>query len=66
MHIIGSTVLVIWLILGAVAAGARSEYTNPPVNCSQVGTVAVTILAGPLNWLGLNPRISCHLPPPSK
>jgi hypothetical protein len=66
MHIIGSTVLIVWLILGAIAAGARGDYTNPPANCSQVGTAAVTILAGPLNWLGVNPKISCHLPPPSK
>ena len=66
MHIIGSFVLILWLILGAIAAGQRGDYTNPPANCSQVGTVAVTILAGPLNWLGVNPMISCHLPPPSK
>jgi hypothetical protein len=66
MHIIGSLVLILWLILGAVAAGQRHDYTNPPTNCSQVGTVAVTILAGPLNYVGVNPRISCQLPPPSK
>ena len=66
MHIIGSFVLILWLILGAIAAGQRGDYTGPPANCSQAGTVAVTILAGPLNWLGVNPKISCHLPPPSK
>lgn len=66
MHIIGSFVLILWLILGAIAAGQRGDYTNPPANCSQVGTAAVTILAGPLNWLGVNPKISCHLPPPSQ
>jgi hypothetical protein len=66
MHIIGSVVLILWLILGAIAAGERGDYTNPPANCSQVGTAAVTILVGPLNWLGVNPKISCQLPPPSK
>jgi len=66
MHIIGSFVLVLWLVLGAVAAGQRGDYTHPPANCSQVGTVAVTILAGPLNYVGVNPKISCHLPPPSQ
>jgi hypothetical protein len=66
MHIIGSFVFILWLILGAIAAGQRGDYTNPPANCSQVGTAAVTILAGPLNWVGVNPKISCHLPPPSK
>jgi hypothetical protein len=66
MHIIGSFVLVLWLILGAIAAGQRGDYTRPPANCSQVGTVAVTILAGPLNYMGVNPKISCKLPPPSQ
>jgi len=31
-----------------------------------ISGVAVTILAGLLNWLGVNPKISCRLPPPSK
>lgn len=67
MHYIGSLVLVLWLIIGAVAAGQRHEYSGPPANCNQAATVAVTILAGPLNYLGVNPRISCrHLPQPSK
>lgn len=66
MHIIGTFVLILWLIFGAVAAGQRHDYTHPPTNCSQVGTIAVTIIAGPLNYVGVNPKISCHLPPPSK
>jgi len=28
--------------------------------------VAVTILAGPLNYVGVDPKISCHVPQPSK
>jgi hypothetical protein len=67
MHYIGSVVLVVWLVIGAVAAGQRHEYSSPPANCSQAATIGVTILAGPLNYLGVNPRISCHhLPQPSK
>ena len=49
MHYIGSLVLILWLIIGAVAAGQRHDYTRPPANCSQAATIAVTILAGPLN-----------------
>jgi len=26
----------------------------------------VTIIAGPLNYLGVNPKISCTVPQPSK
>jgi hypothetical protein len=66
MHIIGSLVLIVWLAFGAIAAGDRHEYTRPPTNCSQIGTIGVTILAGPLNYAGVDPKISCHLPPPSK
>ena len=67
MHYIGSLVLILWLIIGAVAAGQRHDYTRPPANCSQAATIAVTIFAGPLNYLGVNPKISCsHLPQPSK
>jgi len=26
----------------------------------------VTILAGPLNYVGVNPRLHCHVPRPSR
>ena len=61
----GTLLLVIWLIIGAIAAGQRHDYTSPPANCNQAATIAVTILAGPLNYLGVDPKISCHLPQPS-
>ncbi len=67
MHIIGTFVLIVWLVIGAVAAGQRHEYTRPPANCNQAATIVVTIFAGPLNYLGVNPKINCHsLPRPSK
>jgi hypothetical protein len=57
---------VIWLIIGAVAAGQRSYYSRAATNCADVGTILVTILAGPLNYVGANPQISCSIPQPSK
>ena len=33
---------------------------------SGAGTIAVTILAGPLNYFGANPKVACKLPQPSK
>lgn len=67
MHFFGSLVLILWLIIGAVAAGQRHDYTRPPATCNQTATTAVTIIAGPLNYLGVNPKISCrHLPQPSR
>jgi hypothetical protein len=63
---LGSVLLVVWLIIGAVAAGQRNYYTQSSENCAGAGTIIVTILAGPLNYVGANPKVSCHLPQPSK
>jgi carbon starvation protein CstA len=63
---IGTLVLILWLIVGAIAAGQRHDYTSPPKNCNQAATAAVTIVAGPLNYIGVDPKISCRLPQPSK
>jgi hypothetical protein len=63
---IGSVLLVIWLIIGAVAAGQRHYFNGSNTNCAKVGTIALTIAAGPLNYVGVNPKISCKTPQPSK
>ena len=63
---ITTAVVLIWLIIGAIAAGQRDYYTDSPKNCSQAGTILVTILAGPLNYIGVNPKISCETPEPSQ
>jgi hypothetical protein len=64
MHI-GSLLLVVWLVIGVIAANQRGDY-NHPVNCTTFSTAAVTILAGPLNYVGVNPYITCNTPHPSK
>jgi hypothetical protein len=61
---IGSIILAVWLIIGAIAGAQRHYYSGPSVTCAKAGTIVVTILAGPLNYLGVNPKISC--PKPSK
>ena len=64
MHL-GSVLLIVWLVVGGFAAGQRGEYHGTMANCSKTSTTAVTILAGPLNYLGVNPRIHCTAPQPS-
>lgn len=64
MKIVGILV-VIWLAIGAVAAGQRGYYGSSPQNCAVASTIAVTIVVGPLNYLGVNPKITCKLPQPS-
>lgn len=63
---IGSIILVVWLIIGAIAGGQRHYYSSSNANCAKAGTIAVTILAGPLNYFGVNPKIKCQLPQPSQ
>lgn len=57
--------LIIWLAIGAAAAGQRGYFGGLPDSCAQAGTVAVTIIAGPLNYTGLNPKVACEIPTPS-
>jgi hypothetical protein len=61
---IGGVILAIWLIIGAVAAGQRGYFDGGQANCAKAGTIAVTIIAGPLNYVGVNPKVHC--PQPSK
>jgi hypothetical protein len=61
---LGVLVLVIWFIIGAIA-GQRGYYGSSSASCAGAGTVIATIAAGPLNYLGVNPKVSCHLPSPS-
>lgn len=59
-----SIALVVWFIIGAIAAGQRGYFTSDRTNCAAVTTIVVTILAGPLNYAGVNPKEHC--PQPSK
>ena len=65
MRRIGTLVVVIWLIIGVVAA-QRNYFASSKANCAKLGTIAVTIVAGPLNYAGVNPKVKCHVPKPSK
>jgi hypothetical protein len=62
----GATLLVVWLIIGAIAAGQRGYYSSSRASCAKAGTVFVTIVAGPLNYVGANPKVSCEVPQPSQ
>lgn len=62
---IGTALLVIWLLIGVAAAAQRDYFSGSAANCAKVGTIAATIIAGPLNYAGVNPKIRCRLPQPS-
>jgi len=63
---IGAVVVIVWLIIGVLAAGQRHYFSGSDASCAKAGTIAVTIIAGPLNYVGVNPKVKCSVPQPSK
>ena len=60
---IASVVLAVWLVIGAIAGAQRHYYSESSMTCAKGGTIVVTILAGPLNYVGgVNPRVACPKP----
>jgi hypothetical protein len=57
---IGAVLVLVWLVIGAIAAGQRNYYSESSANCAGAGTIVATIAAGPLNYAGANPKVSCH------
>ena len=59
--------VVVWLIFGVVAAAQRGYFGDDrDVNCKTASDTVLTVLAGPLNYLGVNPKVKCDVPEPSK
>lgn len=57
---IGAVLVLVWLVIGVIAAGQRNYYTESTENCAGAGTIVATIAAGPLNYAGANPKVSCR------
>ncbi len=52
--------VTVWLLIGVLAAWQRNDFTSASVNCSGAGTIVVTAVFGPANYLGANPKLTCH------
>ncbi|MCU1587090.1 MAG: Uncharacterized protein JWN31_583 [Frankiales bacterium] len=64
---IGSLLVVLWLVIGIIACVQRGYFKGNDQTCAHTGTIVVTVIAGPLNYLGANPKVrNCQLPQPSK
>jgi hypothetical protein len=61
----GVVLVIVWLVIGAIAAGQRNYFSGSSTSCAKTGTIAVTIIAGPLNYVGVNPKVKCSTPQPS-
>ncbi len=60
-------VILVWLVIGVVAAAQRGYFGDDrDVNCKTFSDTALTIVAGPLNYAGANPKVKCEVPEPSK
>lgn len=60
-------IVVVWLIIGVVAAVQRGYFSNDrDVSCKTASDTVLTVVAGPLNYLGVNPKVKCNVPQPSR
>ena len=62
---LAAIIVVAWLIIGIAATVQRGYLKSNNATCAGTGTVAGTIVVGPLNYVGVNPKITCHVPKPS-
>jgi hypothetical protein len=62
-------IVVLWLLIGVLAAFQRGYFGgDSDVSCKEFGDTALTIVAGPLNYVGANPKVDCDkvdVPEPS-
>ena len=59
--------LLVWLLIGVLAAYQRGYFgEDRAVNCRTFGDTSLTVLAGPLNYFGVNPKVQCDAPQPER
>ncbi len=59
-------IILVWLVIGVIAAVQRGYFGGSDTNCAKVSSTIVTIISGPLNYVGVNPKIDCTIPQPSQ
>jgi hypothetical protein len=53
-------VVIIWFVLGSASAHDRGYFdASYPHTCDRVGSAALTVVSGPLNYAGRNPHAYC-------
>lgn len=70
MRLLIGLLVIAWFVIGAIAAAQRGYFgDDEDVSCKEVSDTALTIVAGPLNYAGVNPKVECdtpELPEPSE
>jgi hypothetical protein len=54
--LLGAVVLV-WLLIGVFASWQLHYFEDSPPDCAAAGTIALTVIAGPLNYGVVNPKV---------
>ena len=63
MKLIIGVLVVVWLVVGAAAAAQRGYFgSDKDVDCKSGADTILTIVAGPLNYAGVNPKVKCPQP----
>lgn len=55
-------IVVIWLLIGVLAAYQRDYFKGGDMSCAKGADVALTVIAGPLNYANVNPKVNCPQP----
>ena len=42
-----------------MAAFQRDYFSGDKTNCAEASNIALTVVAGPLNYVGVNPKVKC-------
>ena len=63
--ILGVIVLV-WLLIGVFAAYQRGYFENDANQLRHSGNIALTVVVGPLNYAGVNPKVARLQPAPTQ
>ncbi|MGA8256016.1 MAG: hypothetical protein WB767_05505 [Nocardioides sp.] len=67
MRNLAGVVVVVWLLIGLLAAFQRDYFSDErEVSCKTTSDTVLTIVAGPLNYMGVNPKVDCEIPEPSR
>jgi hypothetical protein len=61
-------IVVVWLLIGVLAAYQRGYLSDKSdVSCKKTSDTVLTVVAGPLNYFGVNPKVRCsRIPQPAK
>lgn len=52
--------VIVWFVLGVSVANDRGFFdTNADRTCTFVGSGLLTVVAGPINYLGVHPKAAC-------